>query len=148
MSYDSYNMPIEQAKEIALRTGQLLLTQDGRCTMEPMFCVQGRRRIFGMDTKWTDNYVWINTEEDTHECEAPADGEETDHIQKSGYVDVWETLMVALTEEGCKEHLRLNGHNYRHFEEVRIYVESFRRCPEMIAIRCLLMNMAKEKVNG
>jgi hypothetical protein len=124
-----------------LKIGELIRTQDNRITAEPMFCVQGRRRIYGMDTKWGDSTVWIDTEDGCHEVEAPADGEETDFIIETGYVDVWETLMVAFTEEGCKEYLKLNGHNYRHYQEVRIYAESFRRCPEMIAIRKFLSEM-------
>jgi len=52
--------------------------------------------------------------------------------------------MVAFTEKGCEEHLELNGHNYRykaHRGATRIYVESFHRCPEMIAIREALMSL-------
>lgn len=50
--------------------------------------------------------------------------------------------MVAFTEGGCQEYIELNGHNDRsraHKGEIRIYAESFRRCPEMIAIREWLM---------
>jgi hypothetical protein len=50
--------------------------------------------------------------------------------------------MVAFTERGCQEYLELDGHNVRHRAfrgEVRIYVESFRRCPEMLAIRAALL---------
>jgi len=118
----------------------LLRTQDNRMTAEPMFCVQGRRRQYTMDTDHCDDVVWIDTDEH-HEVDPPADGEETDTIVKLGYIDSWETLMVAFTEKGCQEYLHLNGHNYRHYKEVRIYVESFRRCPEMIAIRHWLLSL-------
>jgi hypothetical protein len=128
--------------------GERLRTQDNRITVDPMFCVQGRRRIYGMDPDYADHVVWVDTEEGCRECEAPKDEEETQFIKKAGYKDIWETLMVAFTEDGCKEHLELNGHNYRHYEEVRIYVESFRRCPEMIAIRAMLMNMPVPEKKG
>lgn len=42
--------------------------------------------------------------------------------------------------------LRLNGHNDRRRAfrgEVEIYVDSFNRCPEMIAIREALMSLPK-----
>jgi hypothetical protein len=110
-----------------------------------MFCVQVRERIYGLDPRWSDDVVWIDTEEGCSVVDAPADGEETDHIIRSGYKDIWKTVMVAFTEQGCKDHLELNGHNYRHFEEVRIYAESFCRCPEMIAIRAMLMNIAPKE---
>jgi hypothetical protein len=101
-----------------------------------------------MDARWTDDVVWIDTSDGAHEVEAPDDGEETDTIIKSGYVDIWETLMVAFTEQGCKEHLELNGHNYRYnYKEIRIYVESFRRCPEMIAVRHFLISQATPESN-
>ena len=56
-------------------------------------------------------------------------------------IEITKTVSVS-TEDGCKEHLELNGHNYRsrsHRQQTRIYVESFYRCPEMIAIRESLM---------
>ena len=59
--------------------------------------------------------------------------------------------MVGFTEEGCKEYLRLNGHNERsraHNGEIRIYAESFRRCPEMIAIREALMQPEFTALDG
>jgi hypothetical protein len=127
--------------------GRLINTQDNRCTSEPMFCVQGRRRIYGFDTQWTDDIAWIDTSDGAYEVEKPDDEQETDTIIKTGYIDVWETLMVAFTEEACKEHLELNGHNYGGYKEVRIYVESFRRCPEMIAIRKFLSDSAVEASN-
>ena len=92
---------------------------------------------------WTPNYsddlVWINIEDRVYEVDAPSYEQETEYIIQTGYFDYWETVMVAFTEEGCKEYLRLNGHNFR--GETRIYVESFYRCPEMIVIREYLMNL-------
>lgn len=123
--------------------GARLRTQDNRCTDEPIFYVECRRRIYGMDTQWAGDTVWIDQGNDCQEVHAPADGEETDEIIETGYVDIWERVMCAFTEDGCKEHLRLNGHNYRHFKEVRIYTDSLRRCPEMIAIRAMLMKGAQ-----
>ena len=119
--------------------GHRLQTQDNRCTADPMFCVQGRRRIYGLDPQWVDDVVWIDIEDGTTEVDEPEGGEETQYVLRSGYVDIWETLAVCFTEDGCKQHLELNGHNYRRYKEVRIYVESFRRNPEMQAIRDHLM---------
>ena len=57
-------------------------------------------------------------------------------VQEKKRMGQWCTIMVAFTEEGAKEYLRQDGHNH---PNSRIYVESFRRCPEMIAIRKMLM---------
>lgn len=112
-----------------------LKTQDNRCTSNPMFCVQERRRLVGMDAGYTDNLCWhdcANDEtiyDDDVDFKGPPEGEEWDRF---GYIDQWFTVMVAFTQAGCEEYLRQNGHNLK---SPRIYVESFNRCPEMIAIR-------------
>lgn len=112
--------------------GERLRTQDNRITQNPMFCVQTKRRDCGFHVDYADNTVWI------------LDGEEvepdTNGAKEYGVRERWETVMVAFTEEGCKEYLRQNGHN---LTEPRIYVESFNRCPEMIAIREFLMALPK-----
>jgi hypothetical protein len=113
--------------------GERLRTQDNRITQNPMFCVQQKRRIYGLDPRWTDNTVWYRN------GEMVEDGTE-ENAERVGYLDYWETVMVAFTEGGCNEYLRQNGHNLK---EPRIYVESFNRCPEMIAIRDFLMSLPK-----
>ncbi len=132
-----------------LEIGRRLLTQDNRITADPMFCVQIKRRDVGYDPNYASHLCWHNGEaeetvydDDEDFKEAP----EGDGWDEFGYVDRWETVMVAFTEEGCKEYLRCNGHNDRsraHNGEVRIYVESFYRCYEMQLIRETLMRLAK-----
>lgn len=132
---DEARQYIKQAEEAMTplrKIGERLHTQDSRCTENPMFCVQQKRRIHGIDTRWSDGETqWV------------LDGEivepGTEGAKEYGFKDIWETKMVAFTEQGCKEYLRQNGHNLR---EPRIYVESFNRCPEMIAIRERLMAIA------
>ena len=114
--------------------GERLRTQDNRITQNPMFCVQEKKRDVGYDSGYTDCRCW----HDSVNCETIYDDDpgfkepEGDEWDEFGYVDRWETVMVAFTEAGCKEYIRLNGHNHG---ETRIYVQSFNRCPEMIAIR-------------
>lgn len=124
-----------------LAIGERLRTQDNRCTMNPMFCVQIKIRDVGYDADYSDNPCWYrNTGGDPEVVyDKEPDG---DDWEMFGYKDRWETRMVSFTEKGCEEYLELNGHNDRriaHNGEVRIYVESFNRCPEMIAIREALM---------
>lgn len=119
----------DQLKAIAAR----LRTQDNRITENPMFCVQQKKRDpvpdgFSCDTVW----VLDGEEVDKEEGEANEDAKEYCVRER------WETVLVAFTEEGCKEYLRQNGHN---LSEPRIYVESFNRCPEMIAIRDFLLSL-------
>ena len=122
-----------------------LRTQDNRCTADPMFCMQIKVRDVGYYSGLVDNHCWRteDAESDTLYDGDPGfavpEGEEWDCY---GYVDRWETVMVAFTERGCQEFLELDGHNVRARAfrgEVRIYAESFRRCPEMLAIRAALL---------
>lgn len=140
----------QTATSAAVHTGALqaiserLKTQDNRVTMNPMFCVQIKVRDEGYDWEYCDTYCWRDSANDDTVYDDDADFKEPegDEWEKFGYRDRWETVMVAFTEEGCKEYLELNGHNDRrraHRGEVRIYVQSFNRCPEMIAIRDALM---------
>ncbi len=119
-----------------------LRTQDNRCTSNPMFCVQIKVRDVGYDTAYATNHCWRNFESDEtiYDDDPNFQEPEGEEWSEFGYVDRWETVMVAFTEKGCEEYLELNGHNGRraHKGEFRIYVESFNRCPEMIAIREML----------
>jgi len=120
-------------------TAENLRTQDNRCTAEPMFCVQIKVRDTGYDIRYTDNECWWNPALLEVAYDQKPDGDGWDG--PFGYKDRWETVMVAFTQAGCEEYLELNGHNDKHRAhngEVRIYAESFRRCPEMLAIRGFL----------
>ena len=123
-------------------TAENLRTQDNRCTADPMFCVQIKVRDCGYDTQHTDNECWWNPELLEVAYDQEPDGDEWEGPY--GYKDRWETVMVAFTQAGCEEYLELNGHNDRrraHNREVRIYAESFQRCPEMLAIRAFLLQL-------
>jgi hypothetical protein len=107
--------------------GERLRAQDNRIPENPMFCVQTKHRDLVPDGFSTET-IWVLAGEEVDK--------DTEDAEEYCIRERWETVMVAFTEEGCKEYLRLNGHNLR---EPRIYVESFNRCPEMIAIREWLM---------
>mgnify|MGYP000850307898 FL=1 len=125
--------------------GERLRTQDNLCTANPMFCVQIKVRDVGYDSAYAANKCWHDSENDEtiYDDDKDFKGEpEGGEWQEFGYVDRWETVMVAFTQKGCEEYLELDGHNCRrraHNGEVRIYAESFNRCPEMIHIREQLM---------
>jgi hypothetical protein len=128
--------------------GERLRTQDNRITENPMFCVQIKKRDVGYDSAYASNTCWHDAagEETIYDDDPDFKQPEGDHWDEFGYVDRWETVMVAFTEKGCEDYLRLNGHNDKrkaHNGEVRIYVESFNRCEEMIAIRQALIEESK-----
>jgi hypothetical protein len=127
-----------------------LRTQDNRITDCPVFVVQGRRRYYGIDPDYCEELVWVI------DGEEEADGEELARLRAlheetladkdgewrlTGYHDVWETVQPFFTEAGAEEYLRVNGHNLRHYQEVRIYAESSFRNEEWRAIRDHLLTL-------
>lgn len=139
-------MNLEQLKAI----GERICTQDNRITENPMFCLQILRRDVGLDSAYAANQCWRDSanDETIYDDDSGFMGEEFLPAGQEwdcfGYVDRWETIMVAFTEKGIQEHLKLDGHNVvsRAFRgQYRIYVESFNRCPEMIGIREFLKNL-------
>ena len=114
-----------------LASAERLKTQDNRATAEPMFCVQEKRREYGYDSDYAEDYIWIDDD-----CEETT--EDTPGTRKVYYKDHWHDVMVAFTEHACEAYIRQNKHN---LGETRIYAKSFYRCYEMIAIRKWLMSV-------
>ena len=117
-------------------------------TAEPMFCLQIKVRDLWFDPTYSENEYWWNPEtgEMAYDDEEGEPEDLSDWDGPFGYRDRWETVMVALTQKGIDEYMKENGHNVRklaHRGEVRSYVDSFYRCPEMIAIRKYLMSLTK-----
>ena len=134
----------EDVLKFLLSITERLNTQDNQCTADPMFCVQEKKRDVGYDSAYSDNVCWVECggEEIIYDDDKGFKRPTGYEWEKFGYRDRWETVMVAFTEEGCKEYIRQNGHNHR--GELKIYVESFRRCPEMIGIRNFLISLASQ----
>lgn len=132
---------MNQQQHDLMDISERLRTQDNRCTTDPMFCLQIKVRDWGYDSKYKngDDTVWIDMESGEYGEVAP----ETEGAEDFGYVDRWETVMVAFTEQGIEDYMRQDGHNVKrraYKGETRIYVESFRRCDEMTRIREYLIN--------
>lgn len=124
--------------------GEQIRTQDNRCTSDPLFIVQQKQRIWGMDLNYTDDYAWLDTSnEHTEATDVEAAG--LDAIEdkcgdlgdweKVGYVDTWEFITACFTEKACQDYIAANGHN---LNEPRIYAASAYRNLEMIAVREML----------
>jgi len=124
-----------------------LRTQDNRGTADPMFCLQIKVRDVGYDKNYTEDTVWIDMLSGNYEEVPP----ESEGAEEFGYKDRWETVMVAFTEQGLLDYMKLDGHNVRrraYKGETRIYVESFRRCEEMIRIRKHLLEAGAAAEGG
>lgn len=130
--------------EIIGRLPDLLDTQDSLATNLPMYVVQTRRRIVGIDTKWSDdNIVWISEDGEATEADketarkleekrSNSNSDEIDDYVRTAYVDVWEMATVCFTRVAAEEYIAANGHN---LTNPRIYVESGYRNDEWEAVR-------------
>ena len=130
----------EKSDAALLAISDRLRAQDNRATQHPMFCLQKLVRDVGYVPGYGDGEtVWIDMQSGDYEEVAP----ETEGAEEFGYKDRWETVMVAFTEQGIKDYMCKNGHNVQRVAyngQTRIYVESFRRCDEMIKIREFLLS--------
>lgn len=128
-----------------------LASQDNRGTALPIFVVQQRVRIYGMDPEYTDTFTWIDavdgddTEVDTDEAVRLEDVyQETGNIEggyrRVSFVDRWEFVTACFTEQGCKDYIAGNGHN---LTDPRIYVMSGSRNNEWDVVRTHLMGLRK-----
>ena len=138
---------------------ELLLTQDNRCTADPMYCVQVCERVGPLDLGYCgDNIMFYSAAARvSYYHDGPDEdvwlrllgmhraGELPEAYEVGGYEEVWKTVQVCFTEEGCNRHLELNGHNYGYYHGVRIYVGSFYRNPEMLEIRAALLGHTDAK---
>ena len=126
--------------------GERLRTQDNLCTDAPIFAVQQKIRVYGVEDGYAEGHIWIDDDRDHEEVsELKARRLDLlqyhfrdfpDHYKWVGYVEQWEFVTACFTMEGAQEHIRINGHNLR---ESRVYAYGSFRNPEYRAVRDALM---------
>lgn len=133
-----------------------LHVQDARMTNSPIFIVQQKNRICGLEDGYSHEHIWVDEsseEVDDEEeirlldeaerlcLDAIVLEEETrdfDDYRKVYYRDEYVFVQPFFTEHGAQEYIKVNGHNLR---EPRIYVESGYRNEEWRLIREYLMGL-------
>lgn len=123
-----------------------LHTQNNRITDNPLFAVQQKRVIGGLDADYADKFAWlcdgceVGAEESAQYDAMREVGDPLpDDVQRVGYREVWEFVTGCFTEQGCKDYIARNGHNLK---EPRIYAYGSYRNAEFIALRKWLMSLA------
>lgn len=124
----------EKALAEAERIAADLREQDNRITSHPVFVVEQKRRIYGVDSDYTDSFVWVNPNDFEAVSETRKKG-----WRKLGYIEVWEFVTACLTEKGCEVYLRVNAHN---LSSPRIYVYSGWRNHEWQTLRSMMPALA------
>lgn len=141
--------------------GNLLRTQDNRITDAPLFIVQEQRRTYGFDTAYSEDIVWLDSENENAEADAEEHarlerlhdecGVDRGHDEgecvpgkwtRTAYQDTWHFVTACFTEAGCNDYIRLNGHNHR--GKLRVFADSSYRNEEFRAVRAFLMGLAGE----
>lgn len=120
------------------------------CTSYPLFEVQQRKRVYGMDPQYTDDIVWHDGEveadaEEHARLEACHDADGSDHHDawtRTAYVDEWNTVTWFLTKAAAEEFVADNAHRLC---DPRIYVSSAHRNRELIALIDALKEIAKRE---
>lgn len=138
---------------------------DSHCTANPLFIVQSRKRVVGIDLQYDPSTLWTDVEEEVseyetyeelrqavleyeEEYECNVDQWDFDHddkifcngevaFQKVGYCDTWEFVTAHFTKEAAEAFISRKKHDYR---ELRVYVEAQVHCWEWNAIVKGLLN--------
>lgn len=136
---------LEKLKEIQHE----LKTQDNRITSDPIFLVQEKERIYGIDTDFLDDdkIIWYHcdgVEADEDEKASLDDLEESgkdidDCWDKVGYIEKYRTIQTFFTEKAAQNFIDRNKHRYE--GKLSIYVESLYRNPEMRLIRDFILSL-------
>ena len=124
-----------------------LRTQDNACTAEPMFVVYQIKRIYGIDTDYTEETTWTNSEGEETDPEIIAALEALDDAgsptihdgtayERVGYIDVDQFVTVCFTRKGAEAFIARMKHR---LNKPHIDVDTFYRNEEMIALRNHLM---------
>lgn len=125
--------------------GELIRTQDNRCTDQPLFAVMKKRGMVTMDTHDYDRIEWVESEtgdycfaDETKSRRLEAlyqGGRETPGWDRYAMKDVDVFVTACFTEQGCKDFIARDGHNHR---QPFIYAFGSYRNNEFRAVRAML----------
>jgi len=120
--------------------------QDNRCTADPIYVVQQKRRIFGVKHGYTDNFAWTDDDGNVIDCNDPEAEEMNEYYDnnyewpegwtRTGYIEEWVFVQPFFSFIGAEKYIEANRHN---LEEPRVYVDSAYRNDEWKAVREVLM---------
>jgi hypothetical protein len=127
-------------------------TQDNAITADPIFVVQQRVRMYGMDPDVDDVFVWLDSCNDNIEIEEEEAAKLEETYQKTlkipgeycrtGYKDIWEFVQPFFTRKAAEAYIEVMRHR---LTDPRVYVESGYRNREWQTIRALLMLIAADE---
>ena len=131
-----------------------LQTQDNLYTASPIYCIQERKGIYGLDEDYGGQIGWFE-EDGGGQAEGRKEkaleryydryGKEPDGWTRCGYDHRWQyTGLSFLTHDAAHGYVANN--KYRHKDEIRVYVDSAYRNREIKEVRPLLAGPVAECV--
>ncbi|EQM71622.1 hypothetical protein L682_30025 [Aquipseudomonas alcaligenes OT 69] len=125
-----------------LEAGQMIRTQDNRCTDAPLFAVMKKQAIVTSPDHDYDYIEWVNVDDDyavasdtkARRLEALYDGcrDVPEGWERFAMKEIDVFVTACFTEQGCKDFLARDGHNHR---KPFIYAFGSYRNAEFRAIR-------------
>jgi len=142
-------------------------TQDNRATASPYFYVvqcrkeiavplgtTGKTRYFDSNSsssytleelkKWFKEWKDDDMEWDNEKDEEEFEKYKRKYCEKYDIDEIEEEHNVFFTEEGYNQHIKLNGHNYRHYNKFYSYIKHAFRNPELTGLFKALEDVVKE----
>lgn len=117
-------------------------SQENLATAHPLFIVQQKRRIYGIDPDHShDGYILVSYGEEVGEDELEENELTLEDCDKVYYIDIWQFVTACFTRVGCEQYLQANGHNLK---DPRIYIESAHRNVEYQTVRDFLKSLPNE----
>jgi len=104
-----------------------LKTQDNLATSHPLFCVFEKEIIYGIDSDYSDKFIYVDENGEEAEQDEPADD-----LRMVHYIKRDRFINAHLTDKAARLYIEQNKHN---MEQPFVYVISLNRCHEMIAIQ-------------
>lgn len=130
--------------EIRLMAERIAADTFEHYTADPIFTVQKKRIVTGLDTDYTDNVGWFDTGsgdlvegDEAAELEARYDdtGDKPEGYVRTGWFEEWKHYATFITMESAQEFAKSKGEN------CRVYVDSGCRNHEWRALRAFLLSI-------
>ncbi len=156
------NVGLKAEREQIYEIGELIRTQDNRITDQPFFAVMTKREMITSEDHDYDRICWVENKSGDYVEATETQHRRLEAIYQGRYEvkDGWDRFAMkeidvfvtgCFTEHGCKEYIRLNGHNlnkpfifafgsYRNneYQKVRKFIMSMPETPATDAARASL----------
>lgn len=134
--------------DLIQQIGRELHTQDNRATSDPIWEVQEKVIIHGLDPDYAVDYVWFDPENlcEVEESELKEFGNPEDHPtwRKVYYKEEWRAVQWFFTEKAAQDYIK--RFSYKHTGELRDYVNWLGYNEEMKALRNWMMQQTKTEL--